>query len=200
MGKPPVTGKPRGIAAKARVMAKRQLIVNPGFQYRTLRPIVIFGGILALLLVIFVFIPFQHDANNDPSPAIRGLLSARLPFLHAYFWISFALAGALAALYTLVWSNRLAGPLYKLRVVLIQHAEGNTMRLRFREGDEFREFEEVVNRLAKRLDSLSTGSVQQFAIIQKRIKFLKARLQSQDLSTADICRELDATLKDAGLD
>ena len=200
MGKPPVTANPRGVAAKARVRVNRQLIVNPSLQYRMLIPIAVFGGILALLLVTFVFIPFQHAANNDPSPSVRGLLSARLLILHAYFWPSFALAGALGALYTLIWSNRLAGPLYKLRVVLIQQAEGKIMRVRFREGDEFREFEDVVNRLAKRMEAISTGGASQFSTIQKRIKFLKARLQSQEVSTAEICSELDAVLRDAGMD
>jgi hypothetical protein len=200
MGKPPVTGRPQGSAGKVRVRVKRQLVVNPSFQYRMLIPIAVFGGILAFLLVILVFIPFQHAADNDPSPAVRGLLSARLVTLYTGVWPSFGLAGALAALYTLIWSNRVAGPLYKLRVVLIQQSEGNVMRVRFREGDEFREFEEVVGKLAKRMESLTSGTVQQFATIQRRIKFLRAHVQSQDVSTNDICRELDMILKDAAID
>jgi uncharacterized protein YhaN len=37
-------------------------------------------------------------------------------------------------------------------------------------------------------------------MIQKRIKWLKARLETQEMETSEICKELDALLKETGLD
>ena len=73
------------------------------------------------------------------------------------------------------------------------------MRLRFREGDEIREFEPVVNRLAKQMGNIVDENEMQLNSIQKRLKFLKARLQSQPMEKFEICNELDSVLKDAGL-
>ncbi len=200
MSKPPVPPKPRPMAGKVRAMVKRQLIVNPSFQFRMLIPIGIFAVILGALVLAFIFLPFQRDASYDPNPHIRALLSPRVLKLYLYFWPSFLFAIVVSSLYTLIRSNRIAGPLYKLRIVLIQHAEGKVMRIRFREGDEFREFEDVVNRLAKRMETLSAGSVQQLTVIQKRLRFLKARLLTQPMGNQEICNELDLVLKDASLD
>ncbi|MHB8654483.1 MAG: hypothetical protein ACYDA9_11445 [Terriglobia bacterium] len=136
----------------------------------------------------------------DPSPIIRGFLSARIVSLHAQFWPAFILATVLAGLYALNASNHLAGPLYKLRIVMAQLAEGKFIALRFRKGDELREFEDVMDRLGKRMESLSAGNVRQLSTIQKCLKWLKARLEMQEMETSEICKELDALLKETGLD
>lgn len=199
MGKPPVPQKPKAPIGKVRAMVRRQLIVDAGFQLRMLIPTAIFAVILGVLLVVLVFLPFQHDAQHDPSPFIRAFLAERVINLHAHIWPAFAVAGFFSSLYALVYSNRLAGPLYKLRVVLTQLADGNAMRLRFRDGDEIREFEPVVNRLVKQMGTITDQNEVQLNSIQKRIKFLKARLQSQSMEKFEICNELDAVLKEAGL-
>jgi hypothetical protein len=199
MGKPPVPPKPKAPAAKVRAMVRRQLIVDSSFQFRMLIPTAIFAVILGALLAGLVFLPIQYDAQHDPSPFVRALLAGRVLSLHAHVWPAFAIAGVFSCLYALVYSNRLAGPLYKLRVVLIQLADGKVMRIRFREKDELREFEGVANKLAKQMTNITEGKALQLASIQKRLKFLKARLQSQPMETFEICNELDEVMKGAGL-
>lgn len=199
MNNSPPAAKPR-VAAKVRTHIKRQIIVNPRFQLRQLVPFAVYSCLIVVLIVPAIFYPLYRDASLDPSPIIRGFLSARITSLHALFWPAFIVATFLAGLYALNASNQLAGPLYKLRIVLIQLAEGKSIALRFRKGDELHEFEEVVNRLAKRVESLSAGNVRQLSMIQKRLKWLKARLEMQEMETSEICKELDALLKETGLD
>ena len=187
------------VAAKVRAYVKRQIIVDIGFQLRQLEALAVYCGLLAILLVPAVFYPLYRDAKSDPSRIIRAFLSARLISLHANFWPAFILATVLASLYAVLRSNRLAGPLYKLRVVLIQLAEGKSVALRFRKGDELREFEDVINKLAKRMESLSAGNVRQLSAIQKRVKWLKARVDTQGLEANEISKELDDLLKETGL-
>lgn len=195
----PPAAKPQ-VAAKVRTPKKRQIIVNTGFQLRQLVPLAVYCSLLVIFLVPAIFYPLYRDASMDPSPIIRGFLSARIVSLHTQFWPAFILATVLAGLYALNASNHLAGPLYKLRVVMIQLAEGKSIVLRFRKGDELREFEDIMNRLGKRMESLSAGNVRQLSMIQKRLKWLKARLEMQEMENSEICKELDVLLKETGLD
>ena len=199
MNNQPQAAKPR-MTSKVRASVKRQIIVNAGFQLRQLVPLAVYFSLLMVLLVPAVFYPLYRDASLDPSPIIRAFLSARILSLHAQFWPAFGVATVFASLYTLIRSNRLAGPLYKLRIVLMQLAEGKSIGLRLRKGDELREFEDVMSRLAKRMELLSAGNVRQLSIIQKRIKWLRARLEMQQLESNEICKELDDLLKETGLD
>ena len=73
------------------------------------------------------------------------------------------------------------------------------MALRFRKRDELREFEDVINRLAKRMESLSAGNGRQLSAIQKRVKWLKARVEMQALEANEISKEWDDLLKETGL-
>jgi len=195
---PSPAAKPR-VAAKVRAFVKRQIIVDARFQLRQLVPLAVYCSLLALLLVPAVFYPLYRDAKSDPSRIIRAFLSARMISFHAHFWPAFILATVLAVFYAIFRSNRLAGPLYKLRIVLIQLAEGKSIVFRFRKGDELREFEDVMNRVAKRMESLSAGNVRQLSTIQKRVKWLKARVEMQGMETNEICKELDDLLKETGL-
>ena len=198
MNNPSPATKPR-VATKVRAFVKRQFIVDPRFQLRQLVPLAVYCSLLAILLVPAVFYPLYRDARSDPSRFIRAFLSSRIISFHAHFWPAFILATVLASLYAVFRSNRLAGPLYKLRIVLIQLAEGKSIVFRFRKGDELREFEDIMNRVAKRMESLSAGNARQLSNIQKRVKWLKARIEMQGLDANEICKELDDLLKEAGL-
>jgi hypothetical protein len=187
-------------AAKPRAKTTRQVIVNPGLQLRMLLPVAIFACFMAILMYAFVFQPIAFDARTDPSPMVRALLSGRLASLQLHFWIALGFTGVIAALYALIHSNRLAGPIYKLRVVLAQLADGNMMQLRFRKGDEFREFEDIVGKLVKRMETLSSGNAKQMSYFQRRLTWLRSRVEAQNLERADICKELDSALQDAGMD
>jgi hypothetical protein len=183
-------------SAKVRRRVRRRIIINPAFQFRMLLPVVVFAVVQALLLGLFVFFPLHRSASLDPDPVVQAMFSEQLLNLHVRLWPMFTFAGVLACIYTLVRSNRVAGPLYKLRQSLLRMSEGEYHNMRFREGDEFRDLEGVANRLGQKMEALSSGNLRRMSKIEGRVKWLKARLAVQDLPRDEIDRELDSLLSE----
>ena len=163
-----------------------------------LLPVVVFAVLQAVLLGVAVFYPLHRNAVQDPDPLAQAILSEQLLSFHVRLWPMFIFAGALASIYTLVRSNRVAGPLYKLKRNLLLMVEGEYRDMRFRQGDELRDFEAVANRLGQRMEALSSGNLRKMARIEGRIKWLKTRLGMEDLHPRDIERELDNLLSELG--
>jgi hypothetical protein len=182
------TGKP---PAKVRRWVGRRIIVDARFQFRMLRPFGVFLVIFLVLTGAFAFFPLYYRAANDPSPVARALLEQQLLSFHLRFWPMFIISILLACIYTLLRSNRVAGPLFKLKRALMQMTVGKYEKVRFRRKDEFREFEDVANRLALAVDSLSASAKRRTETLEKRLKFLKSRLEVRDLPKSEIMSELD---------
>jgi hypothetical protein len=175
---------------------RRRIIVDPSFQFRMLLPILVFVLIQTVLLATAVFYPLHQSAAADPDPAVRALLGEQLLSLHGRFWIVLGLAGVLASLYTLLRSHRVAGPLYRLRRGLLKMAEGEYETLRFRSGDELRDFEGVAERLTQKMRALSGGSARRQAQLETRLNFLKQRIEIQGLPPEEITRELENIVRE----
>jgi hypothetical protein len=163
-----------------------------------LLPIAVYASIMALLVGTAMFFPLYDNAVRDPNPVVRALLTEQIMTLNARFWPMFFLSAVLTSIYVLVRSNRFAGPLYKLKVVLLQLTEGKYHPLRFRKADALHEFEEVTNRLANRMEALSTGNVKKMAAIESRLQSLKTRLEAQGLPSNEIAMELGILLAQVG--
>jgi hypothetical protein len=183
--------KGRRNVAKARRWVGRRVIVDAPFQLRMLRPIGVFAVVFLVLTGAFVFYPLYYHAANDPRPAVRVLLEEQLLSFHIRFWPMFIIATLLACIYTLSRSNRVAGPLFKLKRALMQMIVGDYEKIRFRRNDEFREFEEVANRLALAIDSISSSAQRKTEAVEKRLKFLKSRLEVRDLPKSEVMDELN---------
>jgi hypothetical protein len=194
--KQPARTRPQGPPGKMRRWVRRRIIVNPALQLRMLLPIVIFAVLQGLLLGLVVFYPLHQNAAQDPDQIVQAVLNEQFLSLQVRFWPMFLIAAGVAAIYTLIRSNRVAGPLYKLQRGLMRMSEGEYMNMRFRNKDELREFEPVANRLAQRMEALASGNLRKTAQLEGHIKWLKTRLEMQELSSAEIARELDAILQE----
>ena len=73
---------------------------------------------------------------------------------------------------------------------------GKFERLQFRQGDEFREFEGVARRLARRMETLSAGKSNRLSRIESRIARLDVRLETEDVPKETLRRELQGVLAD----
>lgn len=102
----------------------------------------------------------------------------------------------ISALYTLLRSHRVAGPLYRLQQGLEGMTVGKFDRLQFRQGDEFREFEGVTHRLARKMETLSAGKTNRLSRIESRIARLDLRLETEDVPKETLRRELQGLLAD----
>lgn len=180
------TGTGGHTVARVRKLARRRMIVSPGFQFRTLLPIGVYTLIFAVLVGGLVFFPLQRELNDEPDPRIQVLLQEQLFGLHLRLWPMLLFAAFLASIYALLRSNRVAGPLYRLRQVLQRMAEGDYRGMRFRRGDEFREFEAIVNQLGKRVQVLSTRNRDTLLSVESRVKQLALRLNNEELPKAEV--------------
>ena len=162
-----------------------------------LLPIVVFTLIEVLLLLAFLVYPIHRNASLDPNPVVQALLSEHALNIHVRLWPMVGFAAVLASLYTLVLSRRVAGgPLYRLQQGLQGMTLGKFQRLRFRDGDELREFEGVTHRLARKMETLSAGNVNRMSRIESRIARLDLRLETEDVPKETLRRELQGLLAD----
>lgn len=161
-------------------------------------PLAVFAAVQTLFLGVLLFYPLQKNTERAASQLEQAILYDQLLNLHVSFWATLAITAALTAFYTLHRSNKVAGPLYKLRQGLGRISEGDFQTIRFRSNDELRDFEPVANRLSQRMEALSTGNSRRMTKFEGRLKWLKARVDMQQLPAAEVSRELDLILTELG--
>lgn len=153
VGKPVPRGARRFDAIRR--WARRQWIVNPSYQYRTMLPPVIAAVVFALLFGAVVYFPIFRSLQLEPDPGIQALLTEQLAQINFRMWPVLLLAVAVASLYALQYSHKVAGPLYRLNMVLKDMAQGKDVKnVHFRDGDEFREFEKLATVLGERMKNI----------------------------------------------
>ena len=157
--KGPTSVKPPVAVGKARPLVRRRMIVDSSFQFRMVFPVVLFLVTFAILTGAFVFFPLYRNAALDPSPIVRALLHEQLLSLHIRLWPMMVIAALVAGIFALVRSNHVASPLLELKRGLMQMMAGSYEKIQFRHNDEFREFEDVANRLAQTIDSIASSSL-----------------------------------------
>lgn len=194
--KGPTSVKPKGAVGKARPWVRRRVIVDSSFQLRMVLPVVVFLVTFAILTGAFVFFPLYRSAAFDPSPIVRALLNEQLLSLHIRLWPMMLIAALVAGVFALVRSNRVAGPLFELKRGMMQMMAGSYEKIQFRHNDEFHEFEDVANRLAQTIDSIATSNLRKTSSVEKRLKFLKSRLEVRDLEKSEILNELDDLIEE----
>jgi hypothetical protein len=177
--------------AKARRWVRRRIIIDSAFQLRMLGPILVFLLFFVVLTGLFAFLPLYSHAANDPNPSVRALLEEQLLNFHIRLWPMVIIATLISCIYTLMRSNKVAGPLFKLKKGLMQMMAGEYEKIKFRKGDELKEFEDVANRLALTIDSITASAQRRTSTVEKRLKFLKSRLEVRDLPKSEILEELD---------
>ncbi|MGE5327362.1 MAG: hypothetical protein ACM3NO_10010 [Deltaproteobacteria bacterium] len=192
--------KPRGreTVAKARRWVRRRIIIDSAFQIRMLGPILVFLLIFVVLTGAFAFLPLYSHAANDPNPSVRALLQEQLLNFHLRLWPMVFIATLVSCIYTLMRSNKVAGPLFKLKKGLMQMMVGEYQKIKFRKGDELKEFEDVANRLAVAIDSITASAQRKTSTVEKRLKFLKSRLEVRDLPKSEVLEELDNLIEQVG--
>ena len=186
--------KPQSPPERRRAWVRRQIIVDPAFQYKMLIPLAVFAAVQTAFLGVLLFYPLQKSTEKAQTQLEQAILYDQLLNLHVSFWATLAITATVTAMYTLYRSNKVAGPLYKLRQGLGRISEGDFQTIRFRSNDELRDFEPVANRLSQRMEALSTGNSRRMTKLEGRLKWLKARVDMQQLPAAEVSRELDLIL------
>ncbi len=110
------------------------LIVDKSFQYNQIIPVVTIAILAANAVLISVFLLLGTDSSNR---------------LQTFIWVVAVIEVVLvvaAIYYSAITSNRIAGPVYRLKKVLREIADGDlTVRIKLRKRDYLQDLAQEIN-------------------------------------------------------
>ncbi len=192
----PVVHKDEAPASVRVHKPRRQIVVHFGYQLRALDPVVVFGVLLVLLTLGLVWLPMHRQLAADPNAVVRALLAAQLLRIEVWLAPLLFLAGSLAAIVALLHSQRVAGPIKRLREGLAKMSVGEAEPLVFRRRDEFRELEAPYAGVVHRIEELTRGKLEMLRFLRRNIEGIAQRDQSQQLSGQELQESLAVLLRD----
>jgi hypothetical protein len=136
---------------------KRQLLVNPRFQYSIIKWFCLLAVILILVFYAgnaFFFYQMQQDALAAGLPSnhvIFRYIARQNDFMNFIFLVASVLAFLIIFIGGLWISNRVAGPFYRLTLYLKNTEVDQLKPLKFRKNDYFLEVEEAFNKFVTKL-------------------------------------------------
>jgi len=175
---------------------RRQIIVNLGFQLRFLYPIFVYGGFLLVLTLALVWLPMHRELAGDPNPIIRAILAAQMFRIELWLATLLLLSGSLASIVALLHSQRVAGPIRRLREGLTKLAVGETQPITFRRRDEFRELEAPFAGALNRMEQLTRRNLEMLQLLRHNLEGLAQRAKTQNLSEAELHESVAILLRD----
>jgi len=139
---------------------KGQILIHPKFQIKF---IVFLVGALFLAILFFYLgeiyflkelSAYGKDLNLPPDHAFYKLLGLQKSIMNKVFLFTSIFVFLYLVIFGLILSNRVAGPLIKLRSYFEDMAEtGKLKKITFREGDFFKEIEKAFNESVEKLES-----------------------------------------------
>ena len=139
---------------------KGQILIHPKFQIKFIAFLV--GALLLALLFFYLgeiyFInqisAYGTELNLPPNHAFYKLLGLQKEIMNKVFLFTTIFIFIYLVVFGLILSNRIAGPLIKLRSYFEDMAEtGKLKKISFRDGDFFKEIEVSFNESIDKLES-----------------------------------------------
>jgi len=145
---------------KVRGWKKGKLLIHPKFQIKFIVFLVaaLFLAILFFYLGEIYFLKeitaYGKELNLPPDHAFYKLLGLQKSIMNKVFLFTSIFVFIYLVIFGLILSNRIAGPLIKLRSYFEDMAEtGNLRKIEFRKGDFFKEIEVAFNKSVDKLKS-----------------------------------------------
>ena len=134
---------------------RKQLIIDPVAQKRQIgsmiwTPFLMLGVAAAITVTMSLRLLYEADTVQAELPSLKLMI----------VWLMVFLAGAAGAivLQAVKFSNRIAGPSYRMRKSLARVREGDfSIRVRLRVGDELIPLAEEMNRVLEWLEARESG-------------------------------------------
>ena len=149
-----------------RFFRRRQFIVNRDIQIRLLCNSFLYVLLFVAVIGVVFFVPLVSDLMDAESPSARtSQVSNQMRHLYTYFWPAVILAMIFIFLHSVRASHKVAGPLYRFRVVLEALREGEiSSPISIRKGDYLHQeadlINEVLQSLRQNLEGLQEAQVQ----------------------------------------
>lgn len=131
---------------------RRKLLINPEFQVQFMKNLLFLNlAICGVFYMAHAYFFWQardlgKGINLDVNHVFFRFLDEQQRAMNIISLTTMSIISALILAFGLVYSHKIAGPVYRLRKYLRERAEGiETGQLRFREGDYFPEMADSVN-------------------------------------------------------
>ena len=139
---------------KYKARPRRNFLINPSFQLTFLA---VTGGLAFVLISLqfgvnyYFFLKFEKLGRAlmlPPSHVIFQFMGYQKRTMFVLFGLSSAFILTFLLTYGLIWSHRIAGPLYRLCTHLMRDANSGTLSpVQFRKKDLFKEVADSYNKL-----------------------------------------------------
>lgn len=147
-----LSGEAAGVTTPSGIPKRRTYLIDRDFQLRMMRMIVLSGLSVCVVsvVVIYAFLSWLFTTLKDS----HALPISVVDDLNSISGMLLGLAGIVVAInlililvWALVYSNRVAGPVYNMKKTLDAYLAGNTsVQIKLRQKDYFFELAEKINR------------------------------------------------------
>lgn len=166
---------------------RRRYLIDRGLQIAIVLEIWIYLAAYTALLLALMLYPALKAALSPHSDGHEQFQAAQqLFFTNGWMVPATLTVFGILGLVAIVWSNRLAGPIYRLKLITKQVGEGDlSVRIRLRERDYLQDFREIYNQTLTTLSSkLQAAQDLSKSLVDEAIA-LSGRLQDGKTSAND---------------
>jgi methyl-accepting chemotaxis protein len=169
-----------------RFFRRRKYIVNRELQIALLRNSFLYVLLFVAVIGVVFFVPMMAEWTDTGGPSARAAqVNKQILYLHTYFWPAVILAMILIFLHSVRASHKVAGPLYRFKVVLEALKRGEiSPPIRIRKGDFLHQEAELINEvlesLRRNLEGLQRAQEQLHASLAEYRRQLGQNLTTEE--------------------
>ncbi len=186
---------PKAASAETRKAEREPLLVDAGFQMRSLLSLVTFALLQAALVLLVFFLPLSRSVAAESDMRLRILLQAQLAQVHFHLWPLMLVAGLVAGYVGFYHSLRAARPVHRTHYALNAIAAGETPLLRIGRQEEFRFLEDNVALLNQKMKLITTRNRDILLNLEAHIKRMTDRLAADEVIARSDLEEFIAALR-----
>lgn len=135
-----------------RAINRRKRVFVHGIQRKYLLLALVPLIISSFLIILFLFMPLDLLVISRSSEAQRAQLITQLRALGVRVWPAIFLSMVISALLSIFVTHHIGGPVFRFEETARRMAEGDfSVRVQLRQGDDFRELEELMNQVLGRV-------------------------------------------------
>lgn len=184
---------------------KGSTLVERSFKLRYGLKLCFFATVGLLAVTVFLYFVTYKELGTSYATAIYTLYDIKIRLLPLFFASSYSIAilaivTALVAMDALLFSHKIAGPIYRIEKNLADIRHGDlTVTTRFRGNDQLRAFEQELNDMVRALNHMARGLDEAAARVKMREQELEDILLSQAPAKEDIAaavNELRLSIED----
>jgi methyl-accepting chemotaxis protein len=152
--------------------------------------VVIFLLIYTFVFGTAIFYPLAMELRGSATIGEEGRAALVILGLHNTIWPAMLFVLVLSFVGTILFSHRIAGPIYRLERAAEDFVKGDFKRIRLRKKDEFKEIEISVNKIADYLNNVQVSDSQFHLHISDNLSQVSTMLENKTEHSIEEVQEL----------